>query len=556
MVQPPFRYRFRPPLFDPASRGAHPPVYQRIEEGPLLIERDLTVTLRDGTRIYVDVFRPRAGTPVPVLIGWSPYGKHESTTTYLGRAFRQSGVGEDMVSPYTAFEAPDPLYWVPHGYAVVYLNPRGTWYSEGRATFCSPEEAQDFYDVIEWAGTAPWSNGRVGLSGVSYLTVMQWRVAELAPPHLAAINPWEGWTDTYREVVTHGGIPDTWFWPYLIRRWGYSSTEIEDLARETEEHPWCDAFWQSKAARPERIQVPAYVVASWSDQGLHTRGTIEGFERLGSSEKWLEVHGQKKWAYYYRPESLARQKAFFDWYLKGLETDLKTWPRVRLEIREGLGRGRWWTTTAFPVPGTQYHPWYLDARSARLSREPVAEEASATYDPTRGDGTDRATWTLTFDQPTDIVGHAKLKLWVSTDQGDDLDLFVALQKLDAAGNVVPFVFYAQLEDGPVALGWLRVSHRELDPEQSRPDRPVHRHLEAKPVAPGEVVPVEIEIWPSGTHFEPGEALRVVVQGTDIYRYPEPIVFPRHTALVNQGRHRIWTGGRYDSHLLLPVLPTP
>ncbi|MCL6563246.1 MAG: CocE/NonD family hydrolase [Firmicutes bacterium] len=548
------RYRFRPPLFDPATRGATPPNPSTHTEGALLIERDVAVSLRDGTRIYVDVFRPAAADlPVPVLIGWSPYGKHESTSTYLGRAFQNAGVGPDQVSDYTVFEAPDPAWWVPRGYAIITVNPRGMWYSEGQATFCSPEEAQDCYDLIEWAGTQPWSNGKVGLSGVSYLTVIQWRVAALHPPHLAAINPWEGWTDTYREVVRHGGIPDTFFWPYLIRRWGYSIHEMEDMAQETEEHPFFDEFWRSKAAEPEQITVPAYVVASWSDQGLHTRGTIEGFERLGSAQKWLEVHGQKKWAYYYRPESLERQKAFFDHFLRGVDNDVPRWPKVRYEVRSAIGQATIRTAEAFPDPATQYRQLYLDAGHRALSWQPPAQVSTLRYDPTAGDGSDHAAFECYFAEPTEVVGHIKLKLWVATEAGDDLDLFVALQKLDAQGQVVPFIFYAQLEDGPVALGWLRASHRELDPVRSRPDRPYLAHQRALPVSPGQPVAVEVEVWPSGTRFEAGEGLRLIVQGTDIYRYPPAVVFPRHEALVNRGAHLLYTGGPYDAHLLLPVL---
>ena len=130
-------------------------------------------------------------------------------------------------SPLTTFEAPDPEYWVRHGYAIVLADIPGTWYWEGPATYLSPEEARAYADLIEWAGTQPWSNGRVGLSGVSYLTQTQWRVAAFNPPHLAAINPWEGWTDTYREVVRHGGIPETFFWPYIWDRWGAGTGMIE-----------------------------------------------------------------------------------------------------------------------------------------------------------------------------------------------------------------------------------------------------------------------------------------------------------------------------------------
>src|SRR5207248_2735324 len=149
----------------------------------------------------------------------------------------------------------------------------------------------------------------------------------------------EGWSDTYREVVRHGGIPETSFWPYIWGRWGASVTEIEDLAAETAAHPFYDAFWRSKTANLERITVPAFVVASWSDQGLHTRGTLEGFRRISSPHKWLDVHGRKKWAYYYDPESVARQRVFFDHFLKGLDTAIEDWPRVRMAARRSYHVG-------------------------------------------------------------------------------------------------------------------------------------------------------------------------------------------------------------------------
>jgi predicted acyl esterase len=148
----------------------------------------------------------------------------------------------------------------------------------------------------------------------------------------------------------------------------------------------------------------------------------------------------------------------------------------------------------------------------------------------------------------------KLRLFVATEQGDDLDLFVAIQKLDPAGKLVPFTFYAQFEDGPVALGWLRVSHRELDTRRSTEFQPVLAHQREQKVKPGEVVPVDIEIWPSGTAFAAHEALRLVIQGSDIYRYPEPLVYARHESTVNVGRHSVHAGGEWDSYLLVPVVP--
>lgn len=549
-----FEYRFRSPTGTPEDKGGAPPAYRRTVEDGMIVERDVAVTMRDGVRIYVDVYRP-AGEHIPAapLIAWGPYGKHGHTI--YGESFPKAEVDDRHVSRYTAFEAPNPHFWVPHGYAVINADPRGTWYSEGTATYLSPEEALDFHDLIEWAGTQSWSNGRVGLSGVSYLTSAQWRVAETRPPHLAAINPWEGWTDTYREVVRHGGIPETSFWPYLPSRWGRSTTEVEDLAAETAEHPHYDAFWASKTADFSKIDVPAFVVASWTDQGLHTRGTLEGFKRIASERKWLYVHGRKKWQHYYSPESVALQKAFFDRFLKGVENDLDDWPRVRIEVRERYYVGRMREECEWPIARTRYTPLHLDARTGTLAFEPPAEEARTSYDTARrGADAANARFDIRFDRPVDLVGHMKLRVWMAAEKGDDMDVFVAVQKLGADGSVVPFAYYAQYEDGPVALGWLRASHRELDLERSTDYQPFLAHRRSLPLMPGEPTPLEIEIWPSGTRFEAGEGLRLVIQGSDIYDYPKPSVHARHEDPINRGAHVVHTGGRHDSHLLVPDVP--
>lgn len=546
-----FQYRYRAPLAAPSDKGAEPPGYRREIAGQMLIERDIAVPLGDGTLIHIDLFRPVEAPPVPVLIGWGPYGKHGHTR--YSQSFPKADVADENLSRYTAFEAPDPVYWAARGYAVINADPRGTWYSQGRATYLSPEEAEDYRDLIEWAGTQAWSNGKVGLSGVSYLTSSQWRVAELNPPHLAAINPWEGWSDTYREVARHGGIPETSFWPYLPSRWGHSTTMVEDLALETAERPFFDEYWASKASDLEKIRVPAFVVASWTDQGLHTRGTLEGFKRISSPRKWLEVHGRKKWAHYYDPESVRRQTAFFDHFLKGQDTEIANWPAVRLEVREKYNAGRERAEKEWPVPGTRYTKLYLDAAAGSLLLEAPKGETRCAYDSTGAGEEARAQFDITFDQPCELVGHMKLKIWMAAEAADDMDIFIAVQKLDGDGGLVPFAYYAQFEDGPVALGWLRASHRELDRERSSSFQPVLAHAREMKLEPGEIVPLEIEIWPSGTAFAAGEGLRLVVQGSDIYDYPKPSVYARHEHLVNRGRHSIHCGGKWDSHLLVPVI---
>jgi uncharacterized protein len=547
-------YRFRGPLNAPETRGGKPPDYRRSVEHGMLVERDVSVVLGDGVRIHVDVFRPRDETPAAPLIAWGPYGKHVPNEPLR---IPNAGLRPEHMSPVTPFEGPDPVYWVPRGYAVVTVNPRGLWYSQGSATYLSPEEARDFYDVIEWAGVQPWSNGKVGLTGVSYLASSQWRVAELAPPHLAAINPWEGWADTYREVACHGGIPDTWFWPYLWTRWGASTTTIEDWRAEMREHPLFDAFWASKQADFAKIRVPAFVVASWCDQGLHTRGTLEGFKHIASEHKWLEVHGRKKWAYYYEPASAARLQVFFDHFLKGEATAIGEWPRVRLEIRERAYVGCMRGENEWPLARTRYTRLHLDARDGSLRPEPIAAAGQCRYEAVPGlPDADHASFAITFAEPAELTGHARLRLFMSAEGSDDLDVFVGLQKLDRDGAIVPFPFYAQFDDGPVALGWLRASHREPDAAHSREHQPVLRHRRLQKIEPGTVVPLDIEIWPSSTRFEAGETLRLVVQGSDINKYPKtsaPVYF-RHEDTVNRGIHTIHTGADTDSFLLVPVIP--
>ena len=547
-----YMYRFRSPTGTPEERLAAPPRYRREVKDGMIIERDVRVELRDGVHVYADIFRPEDEVPAPVLIAWGPYGKHgDLVLTTLRPA---GGVAVGQLSPYTTFESPDPVFWVSHGYVIINVDMPGTWYSGGHATFMSPEEAQYGHDFIEWAAAQSWSNTKVGLSGVSYLTVVQWTIAATNPPHLAAINPWEGWTDTYRDVVRHGGIPETNFWAYICKQWGYGTNTVEDLMKETAEHPFFDNFWASKAPDLSKVTVPAYVVASYSDQGLHTRGTFEGFKRIGSQQKWLDAHGRKKWGYYYSEEGLSRQLSFFDHFLKGEKTDVLDWPTVRYEVRERPYVGKMRTTTAWPPPEAKPLSLYLDGDAGSLRTEPAAGETSVSYDSEQtGRARRRATFDLTFAEATELAGGMRLRLWMSAEMGHDMDVFVALQKLDVYGDVVGFPYYSVFEDGPVALGWLRASHRELDEARSTALQPFLAHRRELLLEREEIVPLNVEILTSATRFEPGETLRVVIQGKDIYRYPRPLMLTYHDDSVNRGLHSIYSGGRYDSQLIAPIV---
>ena len=522
--------------------------YSKTTDAGMRIQRNVTVPMRDGKLLRVDLYRPdHADEPLPVLIAWSPYGKHGQLDW---RYWPGNDVPTEDLSPYTCFETPDPAYWTRHGYAVIMADARGTWGSEGNVTMGGPAEARACYDLIEWAGTQDWSNGKAGMAGVSWYAVIQWAVAALQPPHLAAINPWEGWSDLYYEVVTHAGIPETAFVPMLAPLIGYTHEQVEDVAGLAMEHPFDDEYWASKRPDLTAIQVPAFVVASWSDHGLHTRGTLEGYRHASSPQKWLMVHGRKKWQNYYQPDNLRRQTLFFDRFLKDIPNETDDWHPVALEIRERYYQGEMRHEQEWPLARTQYTKSWLHARERTLRAKPAEQEALTAYDATTG----LVHFDRTFDEDTEITGYSKLRLWVSAEGSDDMDLFVALQKLDADGNKVNFPFFSTFEDGNVALGWLRVSRRELDEQKSTPHQPKYAHQRDQLLNEGEIVPVDIEIWPSSTMFRAGETLRVVVQGHDVNRYEEGLFAQRHEYLKNKGRHLIHTGGRYDSYLLLPTIP--
>ena len=519
----------------------------------IAIERDLVVPMRDGVCLFANLFRPEGEGPHPVIMSATLYGKDNLPDRVPAFFMRLSGVkfGRLNCSSLAGFESPDPTFWVREGYAVVQADVRGMHKSEGRAGVLSQQDAEDYYDLIEWAASQPWCTGRVGLLGVSYLAMSQWGVAALKPPHLRAIVPWEGVTDMYRELAFHGGIPETKFtflWARVRIQLGHNRRFPlgEQFLAERDAHPLDDAYWASKRPILENIDVPALVCASWSDHGLHTRGSIEGFERISSPQKWLFTHGRKKWETFYGEEALAWQKRFLDHFLKDVDNGMDRLPRVRLEVRKAFYEQDVRSEESWPLRSVRPALFHLCANTGRLQREPAASEGHVAYEPS--DRTSRAVFSRRFDSSHEVIGSMRLRLWVSTSEGDDLDLFVVLRKLDLSGREVFFSGYNGYERDGLAKGWLRASHRELDPLRTKPLRPWHTHARMQAVQPKDIVPVEIEIWPSATLFEAGSTLQVTIQGHDAARYP---AFG-HKKLVNRGSHTIFTGPAHDSWLAVPL----
>ncbi|KEF52961.1 uncharacterized protein A1O9_10867 [Exophiala aquamarina CBS 119918] len=528
--------------------GFRPGLVEHIDG--MQVTRDVAVCMRDGVQIYIDIFLPEdSPSKLPTLMTMSPYGKHVLKTFDM---FPNSGVPKGSVSKHAVWEGPDPLHWTKRGYAVVNADSRGSWASEGNLQVLGPQEAEDGYDVIEWVAVQPWSNSRIGLCGVSYLAIVQWRIAQLNPPHLSCINPWEGYTDAFRDHTHCGGIPETKFTKFSDWSCQFSHNQTENWYENNQIHETMDAYNESKrAGNLSAITVPAYIVADWGDFGLHTRGTLNGYTGISSKQKWLEVHGRKKWQYYYQPESLARQEAFYQKFLKDESSQVDKWPPVRIEVRDRAYVGYVREEEDWPIKRTRFSLKYLDAQSGQLADQSKSKISSTSYDALST--SENAQFTYVFGKETELTGSMRLRLWVSTTEGDDLDLFVQLDKLDVNGERVPFVAFSMFDTGPLGLGWLRASHRELDLGLTDHNRPWMTHKRKLPLRPGEIVPIDIEIIATSTRFLDGEALKLTIQGTDIFRDERVPQTMLHENTVNSGRHLIHTGTVFDSYLVMPII---
>ncbi|MHA6758085.1 CocE/NonD family hydrolase [Streptacidiphilus sp. PAMC 29251] len=377
----------------------------------IVFEKDVAVTLRDGVTIYVDVLRPAGSEKVPVLVAWSPYGKSQGTAPSVVGLFGMLGIDNGVLSGLQKFEGPDPAYWCAQGYAVCNPDPRGIGHSEGDSVMFGRQEGEDCYDLIEWLAVQDWCSGKVGMSGTSYLAHAQWFTAAEQPPHLAAINPVEGFSDIYRDLTMRGGMPDIGFAERLQKNSYAGLNQREDILTEVERHPLMNSLWEDKTARFDRVTVPAYIVASYTNT-LHVTGTFRAWRSIASPDKWLRVHSTQEWPDYYDPANTEDLRRFFDHYLKGEDNGWEeTTPRVRyslLDLEGGDREGR--IADSFPPKDVTSVRYYLDGSFRRLVAEPAAEGTPVVYDTGAGPGL--ASFTVGFEEGATLVGYPKAHLWV------------------------------------------------------------------------------------------------------------------------------------------------
>lgn len=553
--------------FDPGTRvlEAGFRVAPQFRELPvdIVFEKDTPVTLRDGTTVHVDIFRPAGAEKVPVIVAWSPYGKAQGTSASVMGVFGLVGLDNGIVSGLEKFEGPDPAYWCAHGYAIANPDIRGVVDSEGDSVLWDRQEGRDCADVIEWLAAQDWCTGKVGMSGTSYLAVSQWFTAAEAPAHLAAINPWEGVSDVYRDLVRRGGMPDTGFARQLQEGSFFGRGRKEDILAEADAHPLMDELWEDKIPDFEAITVPAYVVASYSNT-LHTAGTFRAWRRMASEEKWLRIHNSQEWPDYYDDANVEDLRRFFDHYLRGVDNDWTETPRVRYSTLDLEGDDRTQIpATAFPPAEAVNTKYFLEANARTLTTTAPEAGAEAVYDVDANP--DEVSFIASFDSEATLVGYPKAHLWVEARGAADMDLFVLVQKLDAQGTPLQAFTVpnhnARIHDvtdhGATILrykgsdGRLRVSMRHLDEALSTDEVPAHTFDRVEKLEPGEVVEVEIDLLPLGLSFHAGEALRFVISSRNLLGTMMPGI--REYVGDNAGTHVIHTGGEYASYLQLPVL---
>ena len=509
------------------------------------INWDFPIAMDDGLVLRADIFRPIEDGQYPVILTYGPYAKGLSFQEGYPSAWdRMVELHLDVTAGssnlYQAWELADPEKWVPDGYICLRVDSRGCGASPGFVDPFSPRETKDFYDCIGWAGVQPWSNGKVGLNGISYYGINQWHVATLQPPHLAALCIWEGAADWYRDMTHHGGILST-FWDnwydmqvktvqYGLGENGPKSAitgnnacgEVTmseeklaaqrcDFGAQIFKHSLDDYYHQARSPIWDKVTTPMLSAANWGGQGLHSRGNFEGYFRAASENKWLEVHGIEHWTEFYTDYGVSLQKRFFDHFLKGENNGWGEQPKVQLQIRHP-DRFEQRFEQDWPIPRTQWSEFYFDPSNMSLTATPPSDAQDISYDAT-GNGVTFLSEPLS--EVTEIIGPSAVKISVSSST-EDADIFAVLRVFDEHGKEI--IFQGAIDPHtPIGQGWLRASHRKIDEELSLPYRPYHSHDEKWPLTPGEVVDLDIEIWPTSIVVPAGYRIGLTLRGND-YEY--------------------------------------
>jgi uncharacterized protein len=574
--------------------------------------RDVEIPLQNGSHVFADIFRPAKPGTYPVIMNCGPYGKAFNHHSIDGPADleKHEVMEEDYFFgnagglQFENHESVNTAVWVPDDYIVIRVDMPGAGKSPGQLAPWGIAGAEAFRDAIDWAGEQSWCDGAVGLWGMSYLAISQHAAASLHPKHLKAMIAIGTDVDLYEEVAYNGGVLNAQFWP-IWRAAGLTppiigEKDIADFVQTMKDSPFRDsnpeAIFGPRAEvfmSPDLtdVTVPLWAVAATTH--------VSNIHQLGGSAAYLETPTPNKkldfWEDWfqraYAAESVAQHKAFFDHWLKGIENGIMDTPPIRLEIRTGNGASFLQEENEWPIARTNYTKWYFDANRSdwsaddarddflRLSTSEPATAAEASYsaqvrlappapvgspriDPTSADSDPRVTGVSfisdAVDEDSVIAGFGKIQLWVKS-TSTDMDIFVSVRVIDTDDTQVDFTGFTTMgfpdRITPLTKGWLKASHRALDPERTTEYSPKHTHRRGDyaPLESGLPVRVEIELNPNTGFIRKGQRLRVDIQPYDgvasgmFHGYDESY----HDGATNS----VLTGPEYPGYVQLPIVPT-
>ncbi|KAI9038927.1 uncharacterized protein KD926_010141 [Aspergillus affinis] len=484
-------------------------------------EQDRAIPMRDGIKLYADIFRPaNEHEKVPAILPWGPYGKvGTSTLNYDNMGPWHIGLPYQNLSGYETFElshfdldwkGPNPAEWCSRGYAIIDVDARGSGNSEGALMF--------------WGEQLNFA-------------------ARFNHPNLKAIAPWEGLTDPYGQQSCRGGIPRLGFADLIVQAFA-GRGNAEYLSAMVKSRPLYDDYWDEKRIRPENIRdIPMYLTASYST-GLHCEGSFQTFERAQTARKWLRVHASQEWHDLYRPEATDDMQRFYDFYAKGIQNGWEDdTPRVRLSL---LGYDGSYSGTVVERAEKQWPPvrqqtrrYYLDENSSLTRTKPSTPSQVAHEGHSLSDSSD---FIVYFDRCTEVCGRPFVKLYMSCDAADDFDVLVQIRKISSSRELLKSLnWFSMPKPGP---------ERQSDYDDEVPQ---YGHKSRQPIPPGAVVSLLIPIWPVGMVFEARESLMLRISGHDM-ALPEAEAL-RLTSPVdeNRGRHTVYTGGEHESYIVIPAI---
>ena len=541
------------------------------------VEADVGLTMRDGVRLSARVYRPDGPGKYPVLLAVSPY-QHQTDSIPHSTLFLWREVG------------PVGWYVEAQGYIIVHVDVRGTGLSEGEYNLLDKIEQQDLYEIVEWCGHQPWSNGRVGGYGQSYYCWSQWFMGVVNPPSLKCIAPYDGSVDMYRDVVYHGGIYCDFlpWWYQMVRVNNLHRPPGEpagklltvDICRMLAEHTTYDDWWKERCAfeRLDEIKVPTLSIGHWGKMGLHLRGNLLGYEEIDAPKKLVVTGARDVFEAHdlfeqidYHAEALL---PFYNRFLKDERNGVMDEPPVRLFIR---GANAYRDEAEWPLKRAEYKSLFLSDRKSEsvtsLNDGSLVWETPSAANPTVFNypdpkwklgtvtfgprGPDPIARVLTFttaplEEDLEITGPAILEFYLSS-TAIDTDVFVKIADQlpqsddDRKKGLQP-------EAVQISKGWLRASHREKDERLSTPLRPFYSHRNPKALQPGEIVKLEIEILPFSNLFKKGHRLRLEIANGDSSLTDS--LFTHQYSWFKVGSDSIYHDALRASRLVLPVVARP